>query len=101
MFAMEVTGDAANAITLSGVIVTLGGVIAWVLKSALPSLLQAFREDTATMRHEFREELALFRADLKEIAASGSAMNARLSESMDKLADEISALKSSHENMRV
>lgn len=99
--------DPTQILTLSGVIVTLAGLVGWVLKSALPSLLRDFGErldrvqtqhanELSETRNEFRQEIAAFRTDLKEINTQNRDMNTRLSESMDKLADEISALKASH-----
>lgn len=98
-----------NMPALGFVIVTMTGLIAWVLKSALPALLRDFRDqlnlvqdnhtkELAAARAEFRTTLAEFRADLKEMNAVNRDMNVRLSESMDKLADEIAALKASHYN---
>lgn len=49
---------------LVSVIVTLVGVIAWVLKSALPKILETYRQDMREVRAEFREELNKFREEL-------------------------------------
>lgn len=107
MFALVVDQELAGGVTLGGVVLSLVGVIAWVLKSALPSLLRDFGDrldriqtqhskELTEARQEFRAEISFFRADLKEMNAANASMNTRLSESMDKLADEISALKTSH-----
>lgn len=107
MFGVVVDPDVANSLGVGGIVVSLVGVIAWVLKSALPSLLRDFGDrldriqsqhskELTDARQEFRQEIAFFRADLKEMNAANATMNTRLSESMDKLADEICALKTSH-----
>lgn len=107
MFAVVVDPEVASSLGVGGIVVSLVGVIAWVLKSALPSLLRDFGDrldriqtqhskELTEARQEFRAEISFFRADLKEMNAANASMNVRLSESMDKLADEIAALKMSH-----
>jgi outer membrane murein-binding lipoprotein Lpp len=108
LFAAE---DASTVFTYSGLVLAGGGLIAWILKSALPSLLNNFRDmleksqaahsqELSAARSDFMRELsstrAEFRAELALNRADNRAMNDKLSTAIDGLAGKIEALEEHH-----
>jgi len=85
--------EATQAVTLTGVIVTLAGIVAWVLKSALPALLKQYRDDVFRLADDFRAEIRLFCERQDREMAKRDAVIEKVAGAVDKLADELSDLK--------
>ena len=93
--------DSVNPITLAGVIVTLVGVIAWILKSAVPAIAKQYRDDVFAMNAERKAEVAAlvqsFREELHENnerhdreMAKRDVLLEKLTASVDALAKQVS-----------
>jgi predicted metal-binding transcription factor (methanogenesis marker protein 9) len=112
MFA-EVT-DVSNSFTIGAGLAGSIGLVAWILKSALPALLRDFRDqlnkvqedhtkELIAARVEFRQELAAFRIDnasiRKEFMDALSKMDAtwnKTAEAVSELTHELRAMQACH-----
>jgi hypothetical protein len=102
-FAEVVT--AQNDYVLGGVLVTLVGVIAWVLKSAVPTLAKQYRDDVFGLQKDYKDALATLagKFDLaldklgerheRELQKRDVALE-KLTTCVDKLAERVEHLES-------
>lgn len=69
------------------------GMMVWGITKGVPNLIESFREEMATQRREFRDDLAAHRQQSAELAKSGHQAVERLAAAIENMADEVHDMK--------
>lgn len=89
-------GDGDSLLTQGGAVLAFLGIVMWMLRSALPSMLKQYRDDVFELQRVNRESVAAtiaeFRAELRDINTRHDVELARRDKALDRITEVIDRL---------